>query len=78
MSDTSLHSGPIPVATGCAIIDYSKIHSMKLTGSTYILNSCNCIGRQRNEPMCPCQMRAMGIYQRDGRWIRPELDLGPV
>lgn len=27
-------------------------------------------------PYCPCRMR--GIIQRDGRWIEPERDLGPV
>lgn len=48
------------------------------TGSTsgYHVHSCNCIGPQRGEPRCPCQMR--GIIERDGRWIVPEQDLGPV
>lgn len=38
--------------------------------------SCNCIGPQNGEPLCPCQMR--GLVQRDGRWVRPEKDMGPV
>ncbi|MDR6826471.1 hypothetical protein J2X48_000725 [Bosea sp. BE271] len=38
--------------------------------------ACNCIGPQRGEPYCPCRMR--GVIQRDGRWIEPERDLGPV
>lgn len=38
--------------------------------------ACNCIGPQNGEPLCPCQMR--GIKKFNGRWIRPEQDLGPV
>lgn len=38
--------------------------------------SCNCIGPQNGEPLCPCMMR--GISQKNGRWVRPEQDLGPV
>ena len=38
--------------------------------------ACNCIGPQPGFPRCPCQMR--GLIQRDGRWIEPEKDLGPV
>jgi hypothetical protein len=37
---------------------------------------CNCIGPQDGKPLCPCLMR--GIIERDGRYIRPEQDLGPV
>lgn len=37
---------------------------------------CGCIGPQRGEPYCPCRMR--GVIERDGRWIEPERDLGPV
>lgn len=40
--------------------------------------SCNCIGSQNNEPYCPCQMREKGVFKRNGRWIEPEKDLGPV
>ena len=39
-------------------------------------HSCNCIGRQPGFPKCPCMMR--GLIERDGRWIEPEKDLGPV
>ena len=38
--------------------------------------SCGCVGPQNGEPLCPCMMR--GMIKRDGRWIRPEQDLGPV
>jgi hypothetical protein len=41
-------------------------------------SSCNCIGPQNGASMCPCQMRAQGVYERDGRWIRPDMDLGPA
>lgn len=37
---------------------------------------CNCIGPQNGQPRCPCMMR--GVIERDGRWIEPEKDLGPV
>jgi hypothetical protein len=40
--------------------------------------ACFCIGPQNGEPYCPCQMRSLGIIQRDGRWVQPEKDLGPV
>jgi len=38
--------------------------------------ACNCIGPQNGQPLCPCQMR--GVVERDGRYVRPEQDLGPV
>lgn len=38
--------------------------------------ACCCIGPQNGEPLCPCMMR--GVFQRNGRWIKPEEDLGPV
>jgi hypothetical protein len=37
---------------------------------------CFCVGPQNGEPRCRCQMR--GIIIRDGRYIEPERDLGPV
>ena len=37
---------------------------------------CNCVGPQGGQPLCPCQMR--GVTVRDGRYIAPERDLGPV
>lgn len=39
-------------------------------------NACNCIGPRNGEPRCRCQMR--NVIERDGRWIVPEQDLGPV
>lgn len=38
--------------------------------------ACNCIGPQNGQPRCPCMMR--GVIQRNGRWVEPERDLGPV
>lgn len=46
------------------------------TGNTTNARACNCIGPQNGEPRCPCMMR--GVIERDGRWIEPERDLGPV
>jgi len=37
---------------------------------------CFCTGPKNGQPKCPCEMR--GLIQRDGRWIEPERDLGPV
>lgn len=42
-------------------------------------HACCCIGKQGGEPFCPCEMRARGIFKRDGRWVEPargERDLG--
>ena len=44
--------------------------------SDFDLRVCNCIGPQRGEPLCPCRMA--GVFQRDGRWVQAEVDLGPV
>jgi hypothetical protein len=38
--------------------------------------ACHCIGPQPGMPRCPCLMA--GLVQRKGRWIQPEVDLGPV
>lgn len=40
------------------------------------VQSCFCIGPQNGEPLCPCQMRH--IIVRNGRYIKPEVDLGPA
>lgn len=37
---------------------------------------CYCVGPQNGEPRCPCRMR--DVVVRDGRYIEPERDLGPV
>lgn len=42
------------------------------------MSSCYCIGRQRGEPFCPCEMQRRGIVNRNGRWIEPEHDYGEV
>ena len=51
----------------------SVFGTMKTGAATH---SCGCVGPQRGEPYCPCRMR--GVIQRNGRWIEPERDLGPV
>lgn len=38
--------------------------------------ACNCVGPRNGQPRCPCQMR--NVIEREGRWIVPEQDLGPV
>ena len=40
------------------------------------LDPCNCIGPQNGQPLCPCAMR--GVVVKDGRYVRPEQDLGPA
>lgn len=39
------------------------------------VHSCNCIGPQGGQPLCPCMMR--GVQVVDGRYIKTQ-DLGPV
>ncbi len=39
---------------------------------------CYCTGCKNGEPFCPCIMKEKGIIQRNGRWVRPEKDCGPV
>lgn len=41
-------------------------------------NSCGCIGPQRGEPFCPCQMAAYGVTVINGRYVQPARDLGPA
>ena len=48
----------------------------KISDDKTYTHACNCIGPQRGEPLCPCKMR--GVIVRDGRYILPEQDLGPV
>ena len=45
------------------------------------IEGCCCVGKQNGEPYCPCKMRQLGIFKRNGRWIKPaqaEQDLGAV
>lgn len=39
-------------------------------------HSCGRVGPQNGEPLCPCKMR--GVVIKDGRYVLPERDLGPV
>lgn len=41
-----------------------------------LMNPCGCIGPQRGQPLCPCAMR--GVVIKNGRYVRPEIDLGPA
>jgi hypothetical protein len=58
-----------PAIAHFAATGWSGIHSGNL-------HACNCIGPQGGRPLCPCRMR--GVTIRDGRYIKPEQDLGPV
>ena len=40
------------------------------------MDACACIGPQNGQPLCPCAMR--GVVVKDGRYVRPEQDLGPA
>lgn len=39
------------------------------------IRSCNCIGPQNGEPVCPCMMHHLKIV--DGRYVQV-IDYGPV
>ena len=41
-----------------------------------VMDACGCIGPQRGQPLCPCAMR--GVVVKNGRYVRPEQDLGPA
>jgi hypothetical protein len=41
------------------------------------VRACFCVGPQNGEPYCPCRMRELRVYKKDGRWVEPEKDLGP-
>lgn len=49
---------------------------MQAKAQQMMATACNCIGPQNGQPCCPCMMR--GLVERDGRWIEPERDIGPV
>ena len=40
------------------------------------LKQCFCVGPKNGAPLCPCEMKH--IIVKDGRWVRPEQDLGPA
>ena len=61
------------------VIDYGRYDAIQKHQGwepTQAITQCGCIGPQRGEPLCPCAMR--GLIKRDGRWIKPEVDFGPV
>lgn len=43
---------------------------------TFETRACACIGPQNGQPLCPCRMR--GVKIKNGRYVLPERDLGPV
>jgi hypothetical protein len=47
----------------------------RVTGQE-LMSPCACMGPQNGEPLCPCAMRSVQV--KDGRWVMPERDLGPV
>jgi len=46
----------------------------KWLGSTSV-HSCNCVGPQNGQPLCPCHMR--NVQVKDGRYVEI-IDHGPV
>lgn len=62
--------------TGAYQIDFSKLGKAWTFPGPMHFGPCNCVGPQNGEPRCPCQMRK--VIKRDGRWIQPEVDLGPA
>lgn len=40
------------------------------------MQPCFCVGPQDGQPLCPCRMR--GVVVKNGRYVIPEQDLGPV
>lgn len=53
-------------------------YTSSLTNDDNTVTACGCMGPQNGEPLCPCMMRARGVYKKDGRWVEPEKDLGPI
>lgn len=45
---------------------------------TMNINPCFCIGPQNGEPFCPCEMISKKVFNHNGRWKQPEIDLGEV
>ena len=42
------------------------------------VTSCHCTGPQGDQPYCPCRMKALGVIKRNGRYVIPERDCGPI
>lgn len=49
--------------------------SQRCAGQSGQIRSCNCIGPQPGQPVCPCQMA--GVTIENGRYVR-RIDLGPA
>lgn len=52
----------------------SILDGWKWLGSTSA-HSCNCLGPQNGQPLCPCHMR--NVQVKDGRYVEI-IDHGPV
>jgi len=52
--------------------NWPKFKQESIQGTKMQPSPCHCIGRQGLEPYCPCRMRELGIFKRDGRWVQPE------
>lgn len=57
-------------------MNMAAIEDGQEVGAGALARPCFCVGPQNGEPLCPCRMA--GIKIRDGRYIQPEKDLGPV
>lgn len=47
----------------------------RLPPAADVVHSCNCIGPQDGQPVCPCQMRFVSVV--NGRYVKTT-DLGPA
>jgi len=57
-------------------IDWQKTLQSQMTKGGEHQHACGCIGPQNGQPLCPCKMR--GVEIKDGRYVMPVRDLGPV
>lgn len=57
-------------------IDWQKALTSQMAKPDQHVNSCGCVGPQNGQPLCPCKMS--GVKIKDGRYVMPERDLGPV
>ena len=55
--------------------DWRAIAKAKMAATVQPLRMCNCIGPQRGQPVCPCQMQHVQVV--DGRYVLTR-DLGPA
>lgn len=68
-----------PASEALRTVLWDSVKSGKKVGKGVdISGACCCMGPQNGEPYCPCRMRSLGVKKKNGRWVVPEQDLGPV